>query len=80
MRLPLCYPIESRDGTLNADAKMKNMVVEEIEGERVAVKRPGVTSATQLPSGQAQGLFNLNGMAYSIVNDTLYGTLITGGG
>ena len=28
MRLPLCYPIESRDGTLNADSKMKNMVVE----------------------------------------------------
>ena len=71
MRLPLCYPIESRDGTLNADSKMKNMVAENVEGELVAVKRPGVTKATELPAGLAQGLFSLNGISYAIVNDKL---------
>lgn len=80
MRLPLCYPIESRDGTLNADSKMKNMVVENVEGELVAVKRPGVTKQTELPPGLAQGLFSLNGMAYAIVDDKLYGPFTPGGG
>ena len=80
MRLPLCYPIESRDGTLNADSKMKNMVVENVEGELVAVKRPGVTNRTELAPGLAQGLFSLNGMAYAIVDDKLYGPFAPGGG
>lgn len=80
MRLPLCYPIESRDGTLNADSKMKNMVVENVEGELVAVKRPGVTNRAELPPGLAQGLFSLNGMAYAIVDDKLYGPFTPGGG
>lgn len=71
MRLTLCHPLESRDGTLNADSKMKNMVVENVEGELVAVKRPGVTNRTELAPGLAQGLFSLNGLAYAIVDDTL---------
>ena len=73
MRLPLCYPIESRDGTLNADSKMKNMVVENVEGELIAVKRPGVTKRTELPSGLAQGLFSLNGLAYENVTFAIIG-------
>lgn len=72
MRLPLCYPIESRDGTLNADSKMKNMVVENVEGELVAVKRPGLTKQSELPPGLAQGLFSLNGVPYAIVDDTFF--------
>ena len=80
MRLPLCYPIESRDGTLNADSKMKNMVAESAEGDMVAVKRPGVTKRTELPPGLAQGLFSLSGMAYAIVDDKLYGPFTPGGG
>ncbi len=80
MRLTLCHPLESRDGTLNADSKMKNMVVENVEGEQVAVKRPGVTKQTELPPGIAQGLFSLNGMAYAIVDDKLYGPFAPGGG
>ena len=79
MRLPLCYPIESRDGTLNADSKMKNMVVENVEGELVAVKRPGVTKQTELPSGLAQGLFSLNGSVFSMSSDVLY-RIVPGGG
>ena len=80
MRLPLCYPIESRDGTIAADSRMKNMVVENVEGELVAVKRPGVTNRTELPPGLAQGIFSLNGMAYAIVDDKLYGPFTPGGG
>ena len=80
MRLPLCYPIESRDGTLNADSKMKNMVAENVEGELVAVKRPGVTKQSELPPGLAQGLFSLNGMAYGIVNDQFFGPFTPGSG
>lgn len=80
MRLTLCHPLESRDGTLNADSKMKNVVAENVEGELVAVKRPGVTNQSELPPGLAQGLFSLNGMAYSIVDDKLYGPFTPGGG
>ena len=84
MRLPLCYPIESRDGTLNADSKMKNMVVENVEGELVAVKRPGVAIATDLVSGlpsgvTAQGLAYFNGSVFSMSSDVLYRTVPGGG-
>ena len=80
MRLKLCHPLESRDGTLNADSKMKNMVAESVEGELVAVKRPGLTKQTELPPGQAQGLFSMNGMAYAIVDDALFGPFTPGNG
>jgi hypothetical protein len=71
-RLVLANSIESRDGTLNADSKMKNMVAENVEGELVAVKRPGITSDVELPPGLAQGLFSLNGLAYAIIDDALF--------
>ena len=80
MRLTLCHPLESRDGTLNADSKMKNMVTESVEGELVAVKRPGITSDVELPPGLAQGLFSLNGLAYAIIDDALFGPLTPGSG
>lgn len=79
-RIQLANPIGSRDGTLNADSKMKNMVVENVEGDLVALKRPGVTKTTELPPGLAQGLFSLNGTAYAIVDDKLYGPFSPGGG
>ena len=72
MRLKLCHPLESRDGTLNADSKMKNMVAENVEGDLVAVKRPGVTKSIDLPAGLAQGLTYLNGSLYSMSGDVLY--------
>ena len=74
MRLSLCYPIESRDGTLNADSKMKNMVVENVEGEQVAVKRPGVTNATDVAGGlvTGQGMVSLNGQLYVVAGDKIY--------
>ena len=80
MRLNLCNSLESRDGTLAADAKLKNAVVENIEGAMVVVKRPGITLRTDLAPGLAQGLFSLNGVAYGIVNDTLWGPFTPGSG
>ena len=72
MRLPLCYPIESRDGTLNADSKMKNMVVENVEGELVAVKRPGIVFRQEfVGGGAAQGVTGLDGILYQIVDDKM---------
>lgn len=79
MRLKLCHPLESRDGTLNADSKLKNMVVENVEGEQVAVKRPGVTKQTELPPGIAQGLAYFNGSVFSMSSDVLYRTVPGGG-
>ena len=84
MRLKLCHPLESRDGTLNADSKMKNMVVENVEGELVAVKRPGVAIATDLVSGlpsgvTAQGLAYFNGSVFSMSSDVLSRTVPGGG-
>lgn len=81
-RIVLANSIESRDGTMNADSKMKNMVTESVEGELVAVKRPGITSDVELPPGLAQGLFSLNGLAYAIVDDSMFefSTAVTGGG
>ena len=74
-RLKLSNPLESRDGTLAKDAKLKNMVTEIIEGKPWAVKRPGITNSVELPTGLAQGVFGMNGKAYAIVNDSIYGPL-----
>lgn len=73
MRLPLCYPIESRDGTLNIRLE------DEEHGGRERRRRTGCREAArgdesgELPPGLAQGLFSLNGMAYAIVDDKLMG-------
>ena len=72
MRLALSNSLESRDGTLSKDAKMKNMVIELIEGQPTAVKRPGIIYTTEpVPGGMAQGLISLNGIPYSITDDSL---------
>lgn len=72
VRLPVAGSIESRDGTLNKDAKLKNMLAEAIEGKQWAVKRPGVSMATSaITGGLAQGGIWLNGVMYTVVDDTL---------
>ena len=73
MRLPVAQSLESRDGTLAKDAKLKNCVVEIIEGKATAVKRPGVTNAAEMVGGgMSQGLIWLNGITYAVVSDGLY--------
>lgn len=73
VRLPIAGSLESRDGTLEKDARLKNCVVEVIEGKPWAVKRPGIGNASAPVSGPAQGMIYMNGMIYGVVNDVLFG-------
>lgn len=74
LRLPLAASLESRDGTLARDARMKNALAEVIEGDVWAIKRPGVANATDVAGGAAvgQGMVALNGKAYIVAGDKLY--------
>lgn len=74
LRLPLAAALESRDGTLARDARMKNTLAEAIEGEVWAVKRPGIANATATAGGAAvgQGMVALNGQVYVMAGDVLY--------
>lgn len=79
MRIHLANTLESRDGTLAKDARLKNAVVEVIEGQPTVVKRPGVGNGTTVVSGggvAGQGLFGFGGKAYSIIDDTLYSYVV----
>ena len=75
MRLNLCNPLESRDGTIAKDSRMKNLLVENIEGVPTAIKRPGIENGfAGIPGGSqsGQGMVSLNGGLYCIFDDVLY--------
>ena len=74
VRLALGAALESRDGTLTRDARMKNTLIEQVDGEAWAVKRPGVANATDIAGGAAvgQGMVALNGQVYVMAGDVLY--------
>ena len=85
VRLTPGATLESRDGTLTRDARMKNTLVEQIDGEAWAIKRPGVANATDVAGGAVtgQGMVALNGTVYAVFNDTIYrfaASTIGGGG
>lgn len=73
MRIPLYSTLESRDGTLAADANLKNALVEVGEGDGtiLVVKRPGLALGYEAVRGLAQGIADLNGVVYSVFNDVL---------
>lgn len=74
MRIPLYSTLESRDGTLAADANLKNALVEVGEGDGtiLVVKRPGIALTNEIiTGGLAQGIADLNGLVYSVFDDTL---------
>lgn len=78
MRLSVCDQLESRDGTLSKDAKLKNLLIEQIDGKSTAIKRPGVENGfAGITAGVGQGIVSLDGSLYVITDDTLY---IGGGG
>lgn len=78
MRLSVCNQLESRDGTLSKDAKLKNLLIEQIDGKSTAIKRPGVENGfAGITAGVGQGIVSLDGSLYVITDDTLY---IGGGG
>ena len=75
MRIPLATTIESRDGTLTRDAKVKNGIVE-TRGEDVPPivrKRPGLTDLGLVRAGAAQLLYYWNGKFRTVVGDALSG-------
>lgn len=73
MRLSVCDQLESRDGTLAKDSKLKNLLIETIDGNKTAIKRPGIEVDIYGVSGGGigQGLVGLGDLPYSIVNDIL---------
>lgn len=75
-KIPMTYEITTRDGSLNKDSKMVNMMVEPVEGGgKAAVKRPGTRLIRQLTAGKAQGMFTVNNVVYAIQNDTIVSTV-----
>lgn len=77
MRIPLAVSLESRDGTVDQDAKVLNGMVE-VQGEgdgAVAVlrKRPGTTDIGLLRVGTAQALTYWNGAIRAVIGDYLIG-------
>ena len=75
MRIPLYSPLESRDGTLAADANLKNALVEVGEGDGtiLVMKRPGIALTNEIiTGGLAQGVADLNGELYAVENDELW--------
>lgn len=73
--IPAPSRIQTRDGTLNRDAKMVNCFMENTEMGPAAVKRPGVSNQTLLPNGVAQGMFLNNAFAYAVQNDIIWKVL-----
>lgn len=73
LRLSLAPKITTRDGTLTKDSLMQNFTREDREGTVLAIKRPGYSVRFTPPAVQpGQGMFNLNNVAYSISNETIY--------
>lgn len=71
MRVPLAATLESRDGTVDQDAVVKNGIVE-TRGESSAVrKRPGLSDIGLMRAGVAQALTYWNSRAVGIVDDYL---------
>ena len=77
-RIPLCQPIESRDGTLGKDSYTSNGYFETQGGKKEFVKRPGLATVKQVVSVtppaylDSQGLFEFNGKLYAVINNVLY--------
>lgn len=78
MRLKLTAPLRSRDGTLAKGAGMKNALAE-LHGDKVKlIKRPGIALTNEIiTGGLAQGIADLNGLVYSVFDDTLLAFTLT---
>lgn len=71
MRPPLATDISSRDGTLAKDSLMKNAFAEKVGEEFDVFKRPGLTQAYDLGSGQGQGLVSWKGSFFTARGNAL---------
>lgn len=81
MRIPLAVNLESRDGTLDQDALVKNGLVEQRGDSLVVRKRPGLSRVVLGKAGVAQALIPWNGLRTvqdDYLNSGNLGTIGTG--
>jgi hypothetical protein len=64
VRTSLVIPIESRDGTLNKDSKLVNLMIDPLAPAKV-MKRPGMWKQNlYAPAGNGDGIFAFNDIIY----------------
>ena len=73
-RLPLVIEPANRTDAVNKDAKLVNAYMERNEktGETWIYKRPGLVQTLTTKSGNGYGVYNWNGVLYSIFGANLY--------
>src|ERR1700758_3424899 len=72
MEVTWCSSVETRDGTLAADAKMVNCFIEQTSNGLALVKRAGAVYTQTAHIGVPQGTFVWNGGANYILNNNVY--------
>lgn len=72
MKLSLAANIESRNGLPFSDSYILNGYVQADSGVAKVAKRPGLGAFHDFTAGTGQGMFEINGLTYSIIGDTIY--------
>lgn len=71
MRFPIAADLESRDGTLDADALLTNAFAEIVGKDSAAIKRAGCAELGTVTAGAGQLLASISGKAISVAGDEL---------
>jgi len=71
MRFPIAADLESRDGTLDADALLTNAFAEIVGQDSAAIKRAGCAELGMVTAGDGQLLASISGKAISVAGDEL---------
>jgi len=71
MRFPIAADLESRDGTLDADALLTNAFAEIVGKDSAAIKRAGCAELVTVTAGDGQLLASIAGKAISVAGDEL---------
>lgn len=70
MRLPLVFDVDSRDGVIDKDSRLTNILSESDEGVTLAALRPGL-SAIAAATGNGSGVTAFNGTLISVFGTVL---------
>ena len=71
MKIPLAVSLESRNGLPFSDSYVMNGYVQQEPGALKVAKRPGQLSFHQFLAGVGQGMFEIAGVPYAIIGDTV---------
>jgi hypothetical protein len=71
MRFPIAADLETRDGTLDADALLTNAFAEVVGADSAASKRAGCASLGSVTAGNGQLLAEFAGKAIAVAGDAL---------